>query len=103
QGIYTDEFYQALVERRLDEAFPVFKSVLDENYSGLDGHGVPTLIVQGLLDSIASVPSQRDFVDRLRSTGVEVTYVELEGVTHRYTRPAGFVQSVEFMKTHATR
>ncbi|MFW5814152.1 MAG: lipase family protein [Spirochaetota bacterium] len=103
QGIYTDEFYQALVERRLDEAFPVFKTVLDENYSGLDGHGVPTLIVQGLLDSIASVPSQREFVDRLRSTGVEVTYVELEGVTHRYTRPAGFVQSVEFMKTHATR
>lgn len=103
RGVYTDEFYTALTERRLDEAFPVFKRILDENYSGLDGHGVPTLIVQGLLDPIASVPSQREFVDRLRQTGVEVTYLELEGITHRYTRPAGFVQSVDFIETHTDR
>lgn len=103
RGVYTEEFYAALVDRRLDEAFPVFKRVLDENYSGLDGHGVPTLIVQGLLDPIASVPSQREFVDRLRATGVEVTYLELEGITHRYTRPAGFVQSVRFIESHSRR
>lgn len=103
RGVYTEEFYEALMDRRLDEAFPVFKRVLDENYSGLDGHGVPTLIVQGLLDPIASVPSQREFVERLRETGVLVEYLELEGVTHRYTRPAGFVESVEFIESHTRR
>ncbi|MFW5685487.1 MAG: lipase family protein [Spirochaetota bacterium] len=103
QGIYTPEFYEALMERRLGEAFPVLKGVLDENLSGLDGHGVPTMLVQGLDDPIASTPSQREFVARLRDTGVDVTYLELEGVSHRYTRPAGFVQSVEFMRELLSR
>jgi pimeloyl-ACP methyl ester carboxylesterase len=102
-GIYTEEFYAALTERRLDVEFPVFKRILDENLSGLDGHGVPTMMVQGLDDPIASVPSQREFVERLRETGVPVTYLELEGITHRYTRPAGFVQSVDFIRSLSGR
>lgn len=98
RGIYTERFYNALMDRRLDEEFPAFKRILDENLSGLSGHGIPTLIVQGARDLIASVPSQREFVERLRETGVDVTYLELEGVRHRYTRPAGFIQSVEFIR-----
>jgi pimeloyl-ACP methyl ester carboxylesterase len=98
KGLYTDEFYEALMDRRLDAEFPVFKSILDENESGLTGHGVPVLMVQGAEDMIITTEGQREYVQRLRATGVDVALLVLDGVRHRYTRPAGFVQSVEFMR-----
>jgi acetyl esterase/lipase len=98
KGLYTDEFYEALMDRRLDAEFPVFKSILDENESGLTGHGVPVLMVQGAEDMIITTEGQREYVQRLRATGVDVALLVLDRVRHRYTRPAGFVQSVEFMR-----
>lgn len=95
--LFTPRFYEALMSRRLGEVFPSIKAILDENESGLDGHGVDTLMIQGLEDWIASTASQREFVQRLRATGVDTTYIEIEGVRHRYTRPAGFVPSVNFI------
>ncbi len=96
-SLFTPRFYDALMSRRLGEFFPSFKAILDENESGLDGHGVDTLYIQGLEDWIASTASNREYVDRLRATGVDVEYIEYEFVRHRYTRPAGFVDSVNFI------
>jgi len=98
RGLYTERFYEALMDRRLDEEFPVFKRILDENESGLSGHGIPVLMIQGNQDLIVTNSAQREFADRLRATGVEVELLELEGVLHRQTRPAGFVQSVDFIR-----
>jgi acetyl esterase/lipase len=98
--LFTPRFYAALMQRQLGQEFPEIKRILDENVAGLDGHGVPVLMIQGLQDWIASTASVRRFVDQLRDAGSEVELVEIDQVWHRHTRPAGFVQSVDFIFGH---
>jgi len=97
EPLYTEAFYNALYEDRLAEAFPRFKAILDENVSGLDGHRKPVLMIQGNQDIIVTNPAQREFVRRLRDSGSDVELIEMEGVRHRHTRPAGFARSVDFI------
>lgn len=97
EPMYTERFYSALMNDRLGEEFPAFKAILDENVSGLDGHGKPVLQIQGNQDIIVTNPAQREFAERLRRSGVEVELIEMEGVRHRHTRPAGFARSVDFI------
>ena len=95
--LYTKRFQAALTNDRLDQEFPAIKAILDENVSGLDGHGKPVLMIQGNQDIIVSNQAQRAYVARLRASGSEVELVEMEGVRHRHTRPAGFSRSVDFV------
>lgn len=97
EPLYTEAFYDALYADRLAEEFPRFKALLDENESGLDGHGKPVLMIQGNQDIIVTNPAQREFADRLRAAGSPVELIEMEGVRHRHTRPAGFARSVDFI------
>ena len=94
---YTTEFYDALHEGRLAQEFPQIQQILDENVSGLDGHRKPVLMIQGNQDIIVTNPAQREFAERLRAAGSDVELVEMEGVRHRHTRPAGFARSVAFI------
>ena len=98
EPLYTERFHTALQERRLDEEFPEFGAILNENETGLTGHGIPVLLVQGVQDIIVTTPSQREYADRLRESGSAVDLVELDGVRHRHTRPAGFGASVAFIR-----
>lgn len=103
RGLFTPRFYDALMSRRLGDSFPEIKRILDENESGLSGHGLPVLMVQGNQDIIVTNAAQREFADRLRTAGSEVTLLEMEGVRHRDTRPAGFAASVDFMSRELAR
>jgi pimeloyl-ACP methyl ester carboxylesterase len=98
RDLYTSEFYSALHGNRLHEEFPRLKRILDENETGLSGHGVPVLFVQGNQDIIITNPAQRVYIERLRNSGSTVEYIEMEGVRHRHTRPAGFAASVDFIR-----
>jgi pimeloyl-ACP methyl ester carboxylesterase len=98
ETLYTPEFHAALQERNLAERFPEFASILNENETGLTGHGVPVLLVEGVQDIIVSPASQREYADRLRESGSAVDLVELDGVRHRHSRPAGFAVSVDFIR-----
>jgi len=98
QDLYTPEFYEALVNGTLDQAFPGLRRVLDENLTGLSGHGIPALLVQGLDDIIILPQDQRVYAEQLRASGSEVILLELPAVRHRHTRPAGFVASLEFIR-----
>jgi pimeloyl-ACP methyl ester carboxylesterase len=97
EPLYTEAFYDALYAGTLDSEFPTFKRLLDENESGLDNHGKPVLMIQGNQDIIVTNAAQRAYVERLRESGSTVELVEMEGVRHRHTRPAGFARSVEFI------
>jgi pimeloyl-ACP methyl ester carboxylesterase len=97
EPLYTEAFYDALYAGTLDTEFPTFKRLLDENESGLDNHGKPVLMIQGNQDIIVTNDAQRAYVERLRESGSTVELVEMEGVRHRHTRPAGFARSVEFI------
>lgn len=96
--IYAPAFREALYGDRLAEAFPEIKEILERHRTGLSGHGIPSLIVQGAQDIIVTNATQRQFVRELCATGAPVDYLELPGVRHRFTRAAGFEASVSWME-----
>ena len=98
ESLYTRRFHEALQNRRVEKEFPEFAAILDENETGLSGHGVPVLLVEGVQDIIIAPPNQREYADRLRESGSAVDLVELDGVRHRHSRPAGFQVSVDFIR-----
>ena len=100
-SVYTPEFAAALYGDRLAETFPETKRVLDDNRTGLSGHGLPALIIQGEDDVIARTPTQELFVSELCAARSPVRYLAFPGVRHRYTRQAGFEATVAWMEALA--
>ena len=100
-SVYTPEFAAALYGDRLAETFPKIKRVLDDNRTGLSGHGLPALIIQGEDDVIARTPTQELFVGELCAARSRVRYLSFPGVRHRYTRQAGFEATVAWMEALA--
>ncbi len=99
--VYRPEFRAALYGGTLAESYPGLAARLAENRSGLDGHGLPALVVQGGADFIVTSKTQAVFVEALRAAGSVVTYREYKGVPHKGTRQAGFLESVDWMETVA--
>jgi pimeloyl-ACP methyl ester carboxylesterase len=99
--LYRPEFFEALHGDRLGEQYPSLAAALAENRSGLSGHGLPALVVQGEADTIVTTATQARFVEELEGAGSQVRFLVLKGVTHRLTRPAGFRASVEWMEAQA--
>lgn len=99
--VYRPEFLAALYARRLAESYPSLAARLAENATGLAGHGLPALIVQGGADFIVTPATQALFVQALRDAGSAVDYREYKGVPHKGTRQAGFLESVEWMENIA--
>ncbi len=97
--LFRPEFYEALHGDRLAEQYPALAEALAANQSGLSGHGLPALVVQGDADAIVTTASQSRFVEELERHGSAVRYLVLKGIQHRYTRPAGFQASVEWMES----
>lgn len=96
--IYTPSFASALRRGSLARDFPDIHAVLEANRTGLTGHGVPSLVIQGRDDIIARNRTQERFVAELCETGVPVVYVNVPGARHRHTKPAGFEPAVHWMK-----
>ncbi len=96
--LYRPEFFEALHGDRLDEQYPSLASALAANRSGVSGHGLPALVVQGDADTIVTTATQAAFVEELQRAGSQVRFLVLKGISHRLTRPAGFRASVEWME-----
>lgn len=99
--VYRPEFHAALYGSRLVEDYPSLYARLEENITGLSGHMLPALLLQGGADIIITPASQELFVDALRAAGSAVRYRVFRGVPHKGTRQAGFVESVEWMESIA--
>ena len=95
--LFNADFYEALFGGTVESGYPVLYDYIKKNNTGLTGHGLPALIIQGEKDFIVTSETQTVFVDGLRAKGSEVSYHILEGVTHKYTRMAGFSYSVDWM------
>ncbi|NBF39077.1 MAG: hypothetical protein GVY14_01555 [Spirochaetes bacterium] len=95
--LFTEEFYEALHGGTLEQDYPSFYRRLSENESGLSGHDVPVLMVQGGNDIIITTPAIRSYISELCDTGAPVQYRLYEDARHRHTRPAGFRSSVEWI------
>ncbi|TFG79472.1 MAG: hypothetical protein E4H20_11960, partial [Spirochaetales bacterium] len=99
--LYAPAFAKSLYGGRLAVDYPSLSARLAENHTGLSGHGLPTLVVQGANDFIVMPESQKKFVDALRTAGSDVVLNVYPGVSHRYTRMAGFADSIDWMRLRA--
>jgi len=99
--VFRPGFLASLRGGTLAEDYPRLAARLAENHSGLSGHGLPALVVQGGADFIVTSSTQERFVEALRAAGSPVVYRDYAGVPHKGTRQAGFMQSVDWMETVA--
>lgn len=96
--IYSDDFYLALYNDRLDQEFPSFKQLLDVNNSGVSNNDIPSLILQGTTDPIVTLSSQKKFMNKLCKAGNTLTYKEYQGVHHYQTRQVSVNDTLEWMQ-----
>ena len=100
--LFRPEFYEALHADRLAEVLPRPGGGPGRQPEGVSGaDGLPALVVQGDADAIVTTPTQASFVEQLERGGSAVRFLVLKGIPHRYTRPAGFQASVEWMESLA--
>jgi pimeloyl-ACP methyl ester carboxylesterase len=99
--IYDPEFGGALRARTLASDFPAIARILENNRTGLSGHGVPALVVQGEDDVIVGNNTQTAFVRGLCRQDSKVLYLRYPGVRHRETRPVAFEESIAWMRSLA--
>lgn len=97
--LFSEPFYKALYEETLEEDYPVINQFFEENNSGLSGHGIPSFVVQGDADFIITTASADIFVEELKNLGSEVRYDVYPDIPHKYTRMAGFADSIDWMRT----
>ncbi len=96
--MYRKEFADALLSGKLPTAYPSIYKVLRENSTGLAGHRVPALILEGTDDVVVSVPSQTAFANALRRHGSAVQLSIYKGARHD-TRQRGFTEALAWMQT----
>jgi acetyl esterase/lipase len=95
--LFRPGFADALLSGRLAESFPQIHAVLTENSSGLSGHRIPALILQGSEDIVIDFSSQDAFVRALCHAGSPVTYLRYPGSRHD-TRQIGFADVLKWME-----
>jgi acetyl esterase/lipase len=95
--MFRPDFADALLGNRLAEVFPQIHRILLENSTGLSGHRIPTLILQGTDDVVVSVRSQEAFVRELCRTKCPVQYILYKGSRHD-TREIGFGEARRWMQ-----
>jgi hypothetical protein len=93
-SMYTPAFARALRAGTLQQDFPGLHALFEENRTGLSGHGLPALVVQGGQDVIVHDATQERFVAALCARGSDVLYLNVRDARHRDTRPAGFDTAV---------
>jgi acetyl esterase/lipase len=94
--LFTKDFADALVRGDISKGYPEVAKVLAENTTGLSGHKIPALILQGTDDIVVSVPSQEAFIKALCQAGSPVEYILFKGRRHD-TRQIGFEQARAWM------
>ena len=100
-AMYTPEFARSLRQGTLAADFPGMHALFEENRTGLSGHGLPALVVQGGQDIIVRDPTQERFVAALCAAGSAVEYLNVADARHRDTRPAGFEPAVAWIAERA--
>lgn len=95
--LFRSEFTSALVNRRLHAEYPEVHRILTANRTGLSGHGVPALILQGSNDVVIDLDDQERFVVELRRRGSDVRYLIYPNAPHD-TRQIGFQEALNWME-----
>jgi predicted esterase len=98
-NVYTTEFGTALFSRNLGGAkFGNIKKYFDENSTGYVKNDIPMYVVQGGIDPIVTVASQKEFVRASCNNGNKITYSEFPGVHHYQIRQVSLQESLDWAK-----
>lgn len=95
--LFSPEFARALQRDSLAKDFPEIHRILAANSTGLTGHGVPAIVLQGTNDIVVYPPTQDRFVTALRERGSDVTYRVFQGARHD-TRQIGFFDALNWIQ-----
>ncbi len=96
--VYSEKFYDALFNNRLEQEFPELNKLFWENSTGLKASTVPSLLIQGDPDPIVMVKSQEEFVNQACKIGSNITYMKYKGVHHFQTRHVSFKDVSNWMR-----
>jgi acetyl esterase/lipase len=94
--LFQPAFADALFARKLAEKYPEIHRILQENSTGLSGHRIPCLILQGTDDVVIRPASQEEFARKLCQAGSAVRYVLYRGRRHD-TRQIGYWEALDWM------
>jgi len=98
-AVYTPEFGKALYARNLEGSnFGKIKKYFDENSTGYTKNDIPMYIVQGGVDPIITVKSQKEFMQLSCQNGNKITYIEFPGVHHFQIRQVSLKESLDWMR-----
>ncbi len=100
--LFRADFLESLRSGRLRQTHPAIAARIAENKAGLDGHGIPALILQGTNDIVVSATQQERFVQELRSNGSVVDFTIIEGARHD-TRQIGFNDALTWIDSLSSR
>ena len=95
--LFRSEFTRALHNRRLADEYPEIERILRQNSTGLSGHRVAALILQGGNDVVVNLDDQAEFVVALRNRGSTVRYLVYPNAPHD-TRQLGFAEVQQWME-----
>ena len=98
QEVFTKSFSEALLNGRLEQEYPFIAHALKENSTGLSGHLLPVLILQGMQDPVVSPDAQRRFFDALSLRDSPGTLI-LYGNSRHDTRQIAFFDVIEWMRS----
>lgn len=87
---FTEPFLAALKNKTLATDFPAIEQVFTENNAGTSYVNIPTMIVQGKIDTVVTDQEQHRFVDELCARGVPVDLKEYARLSHFQTRQVSF-------------
>lgn len=94
--LYKPRFNTALLDGTLSDVYPSIARIMEKNSTGLTGHRVPVIILQGTNDVVAHPQTMTDFVNKLREMGSDVLYLVYDGARHD-TRQISFDRVVKWM------
>jgi acetyl esterase/lipase len=97
RDMFQKDFADALLSGTLAVKYPSIDRIMKENSTGLTGHKVPALILEGTDDIVVSVKSQTAYAEALRGKGSAVQLSIYKGVRHD-SRQAGFPEALAWMK-----
>ena len=95
-AVFNAGFSESLLQGTLADSHPEIYDVLVRRSTGLSGHGLPAIILQGSDDPVVTVASQNRFVQALCEAGSAVRYPNYIGTRHD-TRQVGFEETRAWM------
>ncbi|MCF7812538.1 lipase family protein [Candidatus Gracilibacteria bacterium] len=96
--LYSQKFQEALFGNNLQQKFPQVYKLMVLNNTGLRDFDVPVFLLQGETDTITPLESQKIYAQELCRQGKRVTFHELPGIDHVYTRQSTHHETLRWIE-----